>query len=85
VVVDHVFERQNWYDECIAAARTASILLVGVRCPREIAEERERTRQNRRNGLVRSQFDVIHDTSVLSPEARIEEGHVLTSNIARSA
>lgn len=77
MVVDHVFERQSWYDECLAAAQTADILLVGVRCPLEVVEERERTRQDRRNGLARSQFDVIHesktydlelDTSVLSPD-----------------
>jgi chloramphenicol 3-O phosphotransferase len=62
----------------LAAAQQARILLVGVRCPLEVVEERERTRQNRRNGLARSQFNVIHeskpydlevDTSVLSPEA----------------
>jgi chloramphenicol 3-O phosphotransferase len=36
VVVDHVFERQSWYDECLAAAQDAGILLVGVRCPLEV-------------------------------------------------
>ena len=78
VIVDHVFERQSWHDECLAAAQEAGILLVGVRCPLEVVEQRERTRENRRNGLARSQFNVVHkskpyalevDTSVLSPEA----------------
>ena len=78
VVVDHVFERQSWYDECIAAAKEAGILLVGVRCPLEVVEQRERTREDRMKGLARWQFNVVHeskpyhlevDTSVLSPEA----------------
>jgi chloramphenicol 3-O phosphotransferase len=78
VVVDHVFERQSWYDECLAAAQQAGILLVGARCPLEVVEQREQTRGNRRNGLAHSQFNVVHeskpydlevDTSVLSPEA----------------
>lgn len=78
VIVDHVFERQSWYDECLAAAQEADILLVGVRCPLGVVEERERTREDRRNGLARSQFNVVHeskpydlevDTSVLSAEA----------------
>ena len=43
-------------DECLAAAQEAGILLVGVRCPLEAVEERERTRENLRNGLARSQF-----------------------------
>jgi Chloramphenicol phosphotransferase-like protein len=43
-----------------------------------LAEEREQTSENRRNGLARSQFNIVHeskpydlevDTSVLSPEA----------------
>jgi chloramphenicol 3-O phosphotransferase len=78
VVVDYVFERQSWYDECLTAARDAGVLLVAVRYPLEIAEERERTREDRRNGLARSQFNVVHeskpydlevDTPVLSAEA----------------
>jgi chloramphenicol 3-O phosphotransferase len=78
VIVDHVFERRSWYDECVAATQEAGILLVGVRCPLEVVEERERTRENRRIGLARSQFNVVHeskpydlevDTSVLPPEA----------------
>ena len=32
VIVDHVFERQSWYDECLAAAHEAGVLLVAVRC-----------------------------------------------------
>ncbi len=30
VVVDHVFERQSWYDECLAAAPQADNALVRI-------------------------------------------------------
>jgi chloramphenicol 3-O phosphotransferase len=90
VIVDHVFERRSWYDECLAAAQEAGILLVGVRCPLEVVEQREQTRENRRNGLARSQFNVAHeskpydlevDTSVLSPEARAKAQRALSNEM----
>lgn len=51
--------------------------LVGVRCPMDVAERRERERGDRLIGIVREHFDKVHqhgvydievDTSLLSPE-----------------
>jgi len=36
------------------------VLMVGVRCPLEEAERRERARGDRMRGLARSQFETIH-------------------------
>jgi chloramphenicol 3-O phosphotransferase len=77
VVIDHVFEQQEWFDDCILALQNSNRFLVGVQCPLEVAEERERKRSDRRKGLARSQFDIVHaskpydlviDTSILTPE-----------------
>ena len=50
--------------------------LIGIRCPLEVLEQRERDRADRTLGQARAQYDVIHrytpydlevDTSILPP------------------
>ncbi|MFE0348122.1 phosphotransferase-like protein [Streptomyces griseoluteus] len=57
------------------------VLLVGVHCPREELERRERARGDREAGLAALQYDLVHahgdydlecDTSTASPRARAE-------------
>lgn len=59
-----------------------AVLWVSVRCDLAVAEERERSRGNRYEGLVRGQFDVVHahvtydlelDTTSASPSALVDE------------
>jgi chloramphenicol 3-O phosphotransferase len=54
------------------------VTFVAVRCPLEVAVQRERDRGDREIGLVRRQFNLVHadrvydcevDTSALTPEA----------------
>jgi chloramphenicol 3-O phosphotransferase len=75
VIVDHVLEDKQWLEECIRLLAGFSVLFVGVRCPLEELEHRERKR-NREQGLARYQFGLVHahgvydlevDTSVYSP------------------
>jgi chloramphenicol 3-O phosphotransferase len=75
VVADHVFVEKVWVDECARLFAGMNAYLIGVQCPLEVLEERERTRQNRTLGQARLQYEVIHrytcydlevDTSVLS-------------------
>jgi chloramphenicol 3-O phosphotransferase len=51
-------------------------LFVGVRCPLEVAKQREQERGDRTLGLVEAHYDIVHshgiydleiDTSVLTP------------------
>lgn len=76
VVVDHVFERRAWFESCSAALGASRAYWVGIRCPVEILEVRERNRGDRRTGMARWQADRVHqgmsydlelDTSLLSP------------------
>lgn len=77
LVIDHVFERMDWFRDCFAALRGKPTLFVGIRCPLNIIEMRERERGNRRIGLAKMQFDLVHegkeydlevDTSVMDPD-----------------
>jgi len=77
VIADHVLVEPAWTKECADLFADLPAYLVGVRCPLETLEQRERSRKNRTLGQARAQFDVIHkyavydlevDTSLLSPE-----------------
>ena len=67
----------DWFEECFRSLEHREILFVGVHCPLAILEERERKRGDRKIGLAKTQFEVVHlgkdydlefDTSVMSPE-----------------
>ena len=77
ILADHVLVEAAWVEECARVFAERPAYLVGIRCPLEILEERERARKDRTLGQARAQFDVIHrycrydlevDTSRFTPE-----------------
>lgn len=60
LIVDHVLLLPEWLHECAALLSGYSVLLVGVICPLEELERREKQRDPRRQGFARSQFEAIH-------------------------
>ncbi len=77
VIADHVLVEKRWVDECARLFADLPAYLIGVQCPLEVLEERERSRKDRTLGQARLQYPVIHkyvkydlqvDTSVLTPE-----------------
>ncbi len=77
VVADHVLVEPDWACDCAELFAELPAYLVGVQCPLDVLEARERSRKNRTLGQAKLQFPVIHkyvvydlevDTSVLSPE-----------------
>ena len=78
VILDHVLQEKEWLRECIEKWEGLEVLFVGVRCPLEIAEQREKERGDRNIGTARYQFERVHihryydievDTSVLTVDA----------------
>jgi chloramphenicol 3-O phosphotransferase len=76
IVVDHVFESRSWFHECFAALNGARVCYVGIRCPANVLERREKDRGDRRIGMAKWQADHVHegmtydlelDTSMLTP------------------
>lgn len=77
VVADHVLIDPVWVDHCAEVLGNLPAWLIGVYCPLEILEQRERERQDRTLGQARAQFDLVHhychhydlvvDTSILTP------------------
>jgi chloramphenicol 3-O phosphotransferase len=99
VLADHVLIEQNWVDECAELFAELPAYLIGVQCPLNVLEERERSRKNRTLGQAKLQFPVIHkysiydlevDSSLLTPEecaqainARIMEPPVAFKQLKR--
>jgi len=75
VIADHVLVEKAWVDECARLFAGLPAYLIGLRCPLEVLEDRERQRTDRTLGQARLQFPLIHkfvtydlevDTSTLS-------------------
>jgi chloramphenicol 3-O phosphotransferase len=78
LIVDDVLLERRWLQEAIEALASHEVCFVGVRCPVDIGEARERARADRMVGTARGQYDQVHahgiydvevDTSILTPEA----------------
>jgi chloramphenicol 3-O phosphotransferase len=78
VIVDHVLLDQCWVHECSHVLGDLPALFVGVYCPVDVVERRERDRQDRTVGQARAQIEKVHahgvydvtvDTSQATPEA----------------
>lgn len=60
VVVDHVLSEEWRLRDCLALFPARDVVLVGVRCPLEELERRERERGGRPVGLAARQYHQVH-------------------------
>ena len=77
VVADHVLVEPAWVRDCAENFAGLPAWLVGLRCPLEVLEARERSRRDRTLGQARAQFEKVHahgiydlelDTAQLTPQ-----------------
>jgi chloramphenicol 3-O phosphotransferase len=82
VIADHVLVEPAWLQECTSLFCTLPAFFVGVYCPLEVLEQRERERRDRTWGQAKAQMDLVHaqriydlvvDTSIFSPEDCAEQ------------
>lgn len=91
LIVEHVLEYQSWLDDYVRLLAPYNVLFVGVHCPLEELERRERERGDRTVGEGRShllegvhtwgEYDIEVDTSVYSPE---ENARLIQEALANS-
>mgnify|MGYP001214855568 CR=1 FL=1 len=72
VVADHVLVEPVWARECAVLFASMNAYLVGVRCPVEVLEARERLRKNRTLGQARLQVDLVHANCVYDLEVHTD-------------
>lgn len=90
LLVEHVVERSDWLDELALLLKDFSVFYIGVMCPLEEIEKRERQRGNRFRGEGKSHledgihtwsnYDITVDTSKLSPK---ENAQLILSSIEK--
>ncbi len=77
VIADHVLVEPAWLRDISDRLYELPAYLIGVRCPLEVLENREKQRKNRTLGQARLQYDLVHipgiydlevDTSRFTPE-----------------
>lgn len=60
MLVEHIVEEQAWMDRLVLLLEGHDVFFVGLHCPVEELERRERERGNRRIGEARSDFEITH-------------------------
>jgi len=82
LIVDHVVIDKVWLDQLLELLGGRYVLFVGLSCPLDELERRERERDSRRQGFARAQIKNIHqgkiydielDTNALSVEQCVEQ------------
>lgn len=90
LIIDHVIEFQAWMDDLVMLLQPYDVFFVGVHCPLDELERRERQRGNRAIGEGRDHLQVVHtfgpydfelDTSLASPE--VNAGRLIAAWQAR--
>ncbi len=80
IIADHVLVEKVWIDECASLFAEMNAYLIGIHCPLEILEQRERDRKDRTLGQARAQFDVIHKHAKYDIE--LDTSHLTTDECA---
>jgi chloramphenicol 3-O phosphotransferase len=68
VLLDHVLLEQEWLLECARLFGSLPAWLVGIRCPLEVLEQRERQRRDRTLGQARAQYEKVHAHAIYDLE-----------------
>ena len=60
VVADHVLVEPAWVEDCACLFAGLPAYFIGIQCPLEVLEEREKSRRNRTLGQARAQAELVH-------------------------
>ncbi len=91
LIVEHIMETPAWRDRLVDLLAGLDVFFVGLHCPLDELERRERARGDRRIGEARSDFEITHALcsydfecdSTLPPEQNAT--HVISAWQARCA
>jgi chloramphenicol 3-O phosphotransferase len=74
VIVDDVLEKEPpWVENLLTLFEGLDVIFVGVHCPLEELERRERARGDRKRGMARLQFDQVHAQALYDIEVDTAE------------
>lgn len=68
VVADHVLLDSSWLADCLEVFAGCDVLFVGIQCPKEVLEAREKGRGDRTLGQAAGQAGIIHQGCIYDLE-----------------
>jgi chloramphenicol 3-O phosphotransferase len=68
LILEHIIDKENWLEDLQTLFQDHQVYFVGVHCPLDVLEARERVRGNRPLGSARQDFDRIHKDKVYDLE-----------------
>ena len=68
VLADHVMLDKLWLDDCLQVFEGFEVLFVGIMCPLDVLEVREKDRGDRTLGQGRGQAGIIHQNCIYDLE-----------------
>ncbi len=68
LIIDHVVIDKLWLVQCLELLGGRNVLFVGLSCPLDELERRERERDSRRQGFARAQIERIHTGKIYDLE-----------------
>jgi chloramphenicol 3-O phosphotransferase len=60
LVIDHVFQEQEWFLNCLKALKDLRVYFIGVHCDLETLKQREINRGDRSIGTAEYQYERVH-------------------------
>jgi chloramphenicol 3-O phosphotransferase len=60
VIADHVLVEPAWLEDCVNRFIEYPTYFIGVKCPLEVLEKREKARKNRTAGQAKLQHGIVH-------------------------
>lgn len=87
IILDHLLQEEGWLEDCVECWQGLDVLFIGLRCPLEVLEQREKERGDRNIGNARYQFDHYQhgiydlelDTSILDVDECVNRIMLLIS------
>lgn len=83
LLVEHIIETEEWMLRLVRLLAGFDVFFVGIHCPLEELERRERQRGDRRLGVARTDFEVVHTFGSYDFEvSSTENADVVASRVA---
>jgi len=70
LLVEHIVETADWMSRLLGLLKPHDVFFVGLHCPLEELERRERARGDRRAGEARADFEITHSFCLYDLEIR---------------
>ena len=81
LIVEHIIEQRKWLIDLVKSLSPFDVFFVGLHCPLEQLNEREKARKNRSAGEAESDFAIVHSFSSYDLEIDTTRNNTLNTDL----